>query len=100
MSKGAKRVRRSPAQWQRLIAEQADSELTQSAFCRARGISPASLKYWKRRLAAPSARIVDVSGPGFVELTAEVAEEAMTGGHAWDVELDLGTDMVLRLRRR
>jgi hypothetical protein len=95
-----KRARRSPVQWQRLIAEQDDSDLTQSAFCRARGISPPSLKYWKRRLAGLAASTVDVSGPGFVELTAAVADEAMTGGHAWDVELDLGTGMVLRLCRR
>ena len=100
MSKGRKRVRRSPAQWQRLIVEQADSDLSQSAFCRARGISPSSLKYWKRRFAAPLARIADVSGPGFVELTAAVADDAVAGGQSWDVELDLGTGMVLRLRRR
>ena len=100
MSKGMKRARRSPAQWQRLIAEQAESDLTQSAFCRARGISPSSLKYWKRRLAAPTARIADVSEPGFVELTAAVADHMVAGGGSWDVELDLGTGMVLRLRRR
>lgn len=100
MSKGTKRARRSLAQWQRLIGEQADSDLTQSAFCRARGISPSSLKYWKRRLAAPTARIVDVPEPGFVELTAAVADDMVAGGGSWDVELDLGTGMVLRLRRR
>lgn len=82
MSKGRKQVRRSPAQWQRLIAEQDDSDLSQSAFCRARGISPSSLKFWKRRLAAPLAGIADVSGPGFVELTAAVADEAVAGGHS------------------
>jgi putative transposase len=100
MSEGMKRARRSSAQWQRLIAEQADSDLTQSAFCRARGISPSSLKYWKRRLAGLAASTVDVAGPGFVELTAAVADDAVAGGHSWDVELDLGTGMVLRLRRR
>lgn len=100
MSKGTKRVRRSPARWQRLIAEQIDSGLTQSAFCRARGISPSSLKYWKRRLSAPSASAVDVPHPGFVQLTAEVVDDAVGGGERWDVELDLGTGMVLRLRRR
>ena len=99
MWKGTKRARRSPAQWQRLIAEEADSDLTQSAFCRARGISPSSLKYWKRRLAGLAAGADDLSGPGFVELTA-VGDNVVAGCAGWDVELDLGAGMVLRVRRR
>ena len=46
------------------------------------------------------ARTADVSESGFVELTTIVGDDAIAGGGSWDVELDLGTGMVLRLRRR
>ena len=53
MSESTKRrIRRSEAEWQRLIDEQTDSGQTQAAFCAANGISVASFQNWKRRLAA------------------------------------------------
>jgi len=47
-----RRIRRSEAEWQRLINEQADSGQPQAVFCAANGISVASFQNWKRRLAA------------------------------------------------
>ena len=38
--------------WQRQIAEQEKSDLSASAFCRARGIALASFYAWRRRLHA------------------------------------------------
>ncbi len=43
-------ARRSPAEWQRLITEQAASQLPTREFCRAQGMALSSFHYWKRRL--------------------------------------------------
>ena len=99
MSKNTQRVRRSPAQWQQLVAEQADSGIAQSAFCHARGLSPSTFCHWKRKLGADSMVDEQPRLADFVELTAEVAP-ASEPAAGWDVELDLGAGMVLRLRRR
>ena len=86
-----RRIRRNRDEWQRLIDEQAVSGQTQVAFCATRGISVASLRNWKRRrLAAP-----EVTRESWLELgTLAEAKSA-----AWDIELDLGDGICLRLRR-
>ena len=85
-----RRIRRGRDEWQRLINEQAESGQTQVAFCAARGISVASLQNWKRRLAAP-----DATREPWLELgTLTEAKSA-----SWDIELDLGEGVCLRLRR-
>ena len=85
-------VRRSPNAWQQLIDEQARNGLGQSAFCAARSVSTTSFQHWRRRLAAtatpPSATWLDL-GPFH-------APAAAVG---WDVELELGAGVCLRLRR-
>ncbi len=43
-------ARRNPAEWQRLITEQAASQLPTREFCRAQGMALSSFHYWKRRL--------------------------------------------------
>jgi transposase-like protein len=85
-----RRRRRSGDEWQRLIDEQAASGQTQSAFCAAHGISVASLQYWKRRLGAPATT---------PEPWLELGTLAEASAARWDVELDLGDGIVLRLRR-
>jgi hypothetical protein len=90
MSESTKRrIRRGEDEWQRLIEEQAYSGLTQSAFCAANGISIGSFQNWKRRLAA------EVSPEPWLEL----GTLAQQGTSAWDIELDLGDGVCLRLRR-
>ena len=85
-----RRIRRSRDEWQRLIDEQAGSGQTQSAFCAARGISVASLQNWKRRLADPDATPVQ-----WLELGTLAEAKSAT----WDIELELGDGICLRLRR-
>ena len=84
-----RRIRRGEAEWQRLINEQTDSGQTQAAFCAANGISVASFRNWKRRLA------VKVSPEPWLEL-GTLAQQSTS---AWDIELDLGDGVCLRLRR-
>ena len=87
----ARRVRRDRAQWQRLIEEQAASGLTQQAFCTRRRVAYATFCTWKRRLRDE----VNAQPLGFVEV--DLDEAPMPG---WDVELELGEGIVLRVRRR
>ncbi len=43
-------VRRTPAEWQRLITEQAEGQLPIRDFCREKDLSLSSFGYWRRRL--------------------------------------------------
>ena len=83
------RVHRSRAQWQHLIEEQQHSGLSQAAFCQRKDISPASLQNWKRRLAESE------PAEPWLELGRAPSVEAA----GWDIELDLGHGICLRLRR-
>jgi transposase-like protein len=85
-----RRARRSRDEWQRLIDEQAESGQTQAAFCAERGISVTSLQNWKRRLARSES-----TGEPWLELGTLVEAKSPT----WDIELDLGDGIRLRLRR-
>ena len=78
-------VVRGEAEWRELLAEFARSGQSQKAFCAERGLSTTTLRSWRNRLEAGRSR-------GFVEI-------APPAGPDWDVELSLGADVVLRLRR-
>jgi len=85
-------VRRSPSEWQQLIDEQARSGLSQTAFCAARAVSTTSFQHWKRRLAAAAS---PSSSSAWLDL-GPLRESVAT---AWDLELELGDGLCLRLRR-
>lgn len=94
-----RRQKRSPEQWQQLLEAQAASGLSQAAFCSEHGLSKSSFQLWKRRMRASSSTGI---GPApvpalFTPLSgAANASQAATG---WDVALDLGDGVCLRLRR-
>jgi hypothetical protein len=85
-------IRRSRNNWQQLIDEQVRSGLSQRAFCAARALSVKSFQHWKRQLAAPVAALP----AAWLDLGALPERPAAV---AWDVELDLGAGVCLRLRR-
>ena len=85
-------VRRSAAQWSRLIAEQSGSGLSQRRFCEDRGLSYSTFSVWRRRVASGEGE----EAAGFVEVTVEPPRREPD----WDVELALGNDVVLRIRAR
>ena len=85
-------IRRSRNHWQQLIDEQARSGLSQRAFCAARALSVKSFQHWKRQLAAPVAALP----AAWLDLGALPERPAAV---AWDLELDLGAGVCLRLRR-
>ena len=102
MATTKRRARRGHAQWQGLVERAARSPLSIAAFCRAEDVSTASFYSWRRRLAAVT------SGASVAEPTAEdgmFLDLGMLGTEVgdsarWDIELELGAGMVLRLRRR
>ena len=102
MARSRRRTRRSHAQWQRLLERAAQSPLSIEAFCRAEDVSTASFYSWRKRLAAVT------SGASVAEPTAEdgmfldlgVLGTEVGDSARWDIELELGAGMVLRLRRR
>jgi putative transposase len=102
MATSNRRVRRSRAQWQGLIERAAHSPLSIGAFCGAEGISTASFYSWRKRLGAvpPGAAVAETTAEdgAFLELGVLGGEAA--GPAPWDIELDLGAGLVLRLRRR
>ena len=80
---GTRAPRRGAEEWRELLADFDLHEGTKAEFCRHRGISPGSLSYWRGKCGTA----------GFVRIEAP----ALAPG--WDVELELGDGMVLRLRR-
>ena len=92
-----KRVQRgrSESQWLELFSEQAGSGLTQRAFCESRGIGYSTYDKAKRRYQGGRRSAVSKT-KDFVSLTSE---RATTTEH-WEVELSVGSGVVIRIRGR
>ena len=93
------RVRRMPSQWQALLEEFNDCGLTKSAFCKKHRIAVSSFYRWQQYFANQ----VDDEATDFIDVTQPLS--AVTAPHTiqardndWQVELELGTGVVLRLR--
>lgn len=109
-----RRTRRTERQWRSLIRAQARSRQSRKAFCARHGVALSTFDWWRRRLreeefageasdpvAAESPTLI---APTFVELTrppsgtpATIPVSEATG--VWEIELDLGAGLRLRLRR-
>jgi len=95
--------RRSEGEWQQLIDEQAVSGLTQKAFCEQRGIPVANFGYWKRKLrtereGAPAQHPEGATGVSLADWI-ELPTHAPASGGGWQIELDLGNGLCLRLQQ-
>jgi hypothetical protein len=90
------RVQLRRTRWEQLIARQADSGLSQRVFCEENGLRLTTFSKWKRRLSESTA-MTSVEPP-WLDLSA--LSSATRGSGDWDVELDLGAGVCLRLRRR
>lgn len=95
IKRAASRPRRSRAQWQRLLGAQPASGLSQQAYCARHHIAYSSFCRWKRELASVERNARPTGTSPFVELTVPVpAAESR-----WEVELEFGNGVFLRLRR-
>ena len=89
-----RRVRRSESEWRELFTRFDQSGQTREAFCAEQGVVLSSFMRWRRKLRPRSRRPpAVVQEPLFVELASK--REAPH----WDVELELGAGVVLRLRQ-
>ncbi len=92
------RIRRSATRWRDIIRQYKQSGQTQAEFCNGYSLALSTFSRWHQRLTGHSDCVPD-SETGFIELSPH--ESPATDSSAlWDVELQLGTDMVLRLRHR
>ena len=92
------RLTRSRSQWKALLEEFNSSGLTKSAFCKKHRIATSSLYRWQRLLAEQPGGDSD-----FIDVTQPLSHTpllppAHARDNAWQVELELGTGIVLRLR--
>ena len=97
------RARRTAAQWRKLIERFDRSGQTRSKFCAANGLALSTFDLWRRKLGEAQAAADEAHGESlFVELTnatEPAGSGAASGAGAWEVELELGASVVLRLRR-
>ena len=97
------RARRTAAQWRKLIDRFDGSGQTRAQFCAANGLALSTFDLWRRKLGETQAA-ADEAPPEslFVELTnatEPAGSRTPAGGGAWEVEVELGAGVVLRLRR-
>ena len=92
---------RSATEWARIIEQQRASGQTQGVFCHQQGISRSTFQHWKKRLRetstprlTPWVELVPPSDP------VPVPEEPRSARGGWEIELELGDDICLRLARR
>ena len=97
------RARRTAAQWRKLIERFERAGRTRGEFCAAHGLALSTFDLWRRKLGAtPAAVEEDHPEAQFVELTNPAQAQASSissGTCEWEVELELGAGVVLRLRR-
>lgn len=95
--------KRSPEEWQRLIEQQAHSGQSQVTFCADNDLSKTTFQHWKRRLKAKSSASPSLSSSAAMFTPLLEAGSGPTTGtdsaRGWDIELDLGADICLRIRR-
>ncbi len=100
---GRRRARRSESQWRALVSAFAASGASRQVFCTRNGVAVSTFDWWRKRLGGTSSTgtVRANADTLFVELSAPVSRVAEGGGgaSAWDVELDLGAGVVLRVRR-
>jgi transposase-like protein len=91
-----RQICRSPSQWRELFARFEQSGQTRAQFCADHGLGVSTFDRWRRRLHQDGlvARVTSDEA-----LFVEVAQDAPARSTPpWDVELQLGSGVVLRLR--
>jgi transposase-like protein len=98
-------AKRSASDWQDLVEAYQRSGESRRAFCARHGLSVNTLAWWqwrRRREKIPARRSRPTNNlPLFVEVeSAPTASETASSPMPWDIELELGGGMTLRLRRQ
>ena len=98
--------RRAAEQWREIQQRFEHSGQTQVAFCAAEGLALSTFTLWRRKPGSSREMITNNDAAMFVALpdsdipvSTSLSQDYDSGRYLWDVELQLGTDVVLRLRR-
>ena len=88
------RINRSKEQWQTLVHQYETSGLTQQAFCKQHGIAVSGLNKWRKRFSnSVQADFVDITH----QLSEAGSQSDAQPDRRWQVELQLGQGLVLRI---
>ena len=91
------RARRTAAQWQELVERFEQAGQTRVGFCAAHGLALSTFDLWRRKLRATTVPAREEESEAlFVELADLEAEP--TRAPLWEVELELGAGVVVRVR--
>lgn len=95
------RIRRSAQEWSRLLERFEGGGQSHREFCEREGLALSTFQWWRRKLGAVHRERERGDTGWFVELPPDGAdtEEFVPEAQVWDVELELGGGIVLRLRR-
>ena len=89
-----KRPYRTEEQWRQLIEEHEAGDLSVDKFCTQNNLKRTTFYKWRKRLLQESIPLS--TPPAFIELP--VAKTTPVQQSTWDIELELGSGVVLRLR--
>lgn len=92
----SKRVyqRLSRDEWSQIMLAYEEGDESQVDFCERRGLSISTFHSWRARLRQEGTRELSLDSSPFIEVMRSTEDAP-----PWDVEVDLGGDVVLRLRR-
>ena len=96
------KIRRSRKQWEAILSDFNTSALSASAYCEKNAIAYASFAKWRSLLKASKdqkpqrSSATQAEAISFIELPRE--PNASSNSSHWDIELELGKGVVLRLR--
>ena len=91
-------IRRSAEQWREIQQRFEHSGQTQAAFCAGEGLALSTFTLWRRKLDSSREVITNNDAAMFVALPDSDIRGPSLSTTLWDVELQLGADVVLRLR--
>ena len=92
-----RRISRTPDQWQAVFVQFEKSGQTREQFCHEHDISLSSFGRWRTKLRKQtSPKPLSADPPLFAEL---ISERQPPASPSWDIELQLGAEVFLRLRR-
>ena len=93
----SRRIRRSAEEWREIFSEFVQSGQTRKQFCAERNVKVSTFSRWRERLRDDShAGAPNTEDSIFVELASQTRKPSAV---PWDVELELGGGVVLRLRQ-
>ena len=89
---GSSRYRRRTAnEWEKLFSRFEQGVQTRKNFCLSQGVSLSTFDLWRRKLRGKTAQHDE-------SMFVEVSQAEPTGASLWDVELELGGGVILRVR--